>query len=206
MIRREPTMPIPAWSTILPNMANRRSTQRNLPITRRMPEYRTMDPLIGTGLRLDGQEEDHDSRVVLAAWSEGAALTWSAWIKFVATQPDATIFNRQDGANAFRVGVDNAVPFVEVTGANGTQRSPAGAAVAPNSWHHLAIVAGWFGKITLFLDGEQYAVLNGTVPALNSPCAIGGDRVRPRMDSMASSTNWNFPKSRDLPGSSNWRP
>ena len=130
--------------------------------------------LIGTGLRLDGQGKITIPASSSLAWSDGAALSWSAWIKLVATQPDATIFSRQDGANAFRIGVDNAVPFVEVTGANGTQRSPAGAAIAPNSWHHFAMVAGG-GKITLFLDGEQYAALNGTVPALNAPASLGGD-------------------------------
>ena len=130
--------------------------------------------LIGTGLRLDGQGKITIPASSSLAWSDGTALSWSAWIKVVATQPDATIFSRQDGANAFRIGVDNAVPFVEVTGANGTQRSPAGAAIAPNSWHHFAMVAGG-GKITLFLDGEQYAALNGTVPALNTPVSLGGD-------------------------------
>jgi biopolymer transport protein ExbB len=130
--------------------------------------------LIGTGLRLDGQGKITIPASSSLAWSDGTALSWSAWIKPAAAQPDATIFSRQDGANAFRIGVDNAVPFVEVTGANGTQRSPAGAAISPNSWHHFAMVAGG-GKITLFLDGEQYAALNGTVPALNTPALLGGD-------------------------------
>src|SRR5260370_6177108 len=130
--------------------------------------------LIGTGLRLDGQGKITIPASSSLVWSDGTALSWSAWIKPAAAQPDATIFSRQDGANAFRIGGDNAVPFVEVTGANGTQRSPAGAAISPNSWHHFAMVAGG-GKITLFLDGEQYAALNGTVSALNSPALLGGD-------------------------------
>ncbi len=72
-------------------------------------------------------------------------LTWSAWIKPAALQPNAIIFSRRDGAKDFVVGVDNGVPFVEINGA----RSSAGAPIAANSWHHLAVVADG-GKITLY--------------------------------------------------------
>ena len=54
--------------------------------------------LIGTGLRLDGQGKITVPGSSSLAWIDGAALSWSAWIKLTATQPDATIFSRQDGA------------------------------------------------------------------------------------------------------------
>ena len=130
--------------------------------------------LIGTGLRLNGQGVITIPASSSLPWTDGSALTWSAWIKLVSAQPNATIFSRQDGGNAFRIGTDNAVPFVEVTGGSGTQRSQAGAAIAPNSWHHFAVVAGG-GKITLFLDGDQYGVVNVPLPALNGPASIGGE-------------------------------
>jgi biopolymer transport protein ExbB len=128
--------------------------------------------LIGTGLRLDGKGSVTIPASPSLAWTDGTALTWSAWIKFGAAQPDVTIFVRRDGANAFRIGVDNGVPFVEVTGASGTQRSPAGAAIAPNTWRYLAVVAQG-ASIKLFLDGERYEELNAAIPALNGPATIG---------------------------------
>ena len=66
------------------------------------------------------------------------------------------------------------MPYVEITDTNGTQRSTVGAAIAANSWKHLAVVAAG-GKITLFLDGAQYAELNAGLPAMNTPLLIGGD-------------------------------
>jgi len=140
--------------------------------------------LIGNGLRLDGQ-----GTITIPAspsLASGAVGTWSAWIKLGVLQPDATIFSRRESANGFRIGVDDGVPFVEVTRADGLQRSPPGAAIAPNIWRHLAMVADG-PRITLFLDGEQYAVLNVPLPALNTAASIG----RPQTDVSPGGTGLN---------------
>jgi biopolymer transport protein ExbB len=140
--------------------------------------------LIGSGLRLDGQ-----GTITIPAspsLASDVVLTWSAWIKLDVLQPDATIFSRRDSANGFSIGVDRGVPFVEVTRATGTQRSPPGAAIAPNIWRHLAMVAE-DQRITLFLDGEQYAVLNVPLPALNTAASIG----RPPADVSPRGTGLN---------------
>jgi biopolymer transport protein ExbB len=130
--------------------------------------------MIGGGLRLDGH-----SAVIIAAspslvWNDGGEMTWSAWIKPVALQSDAVIYSRRDGATALLIGLDNGIPFVEVTSAKGTQRNSAGAPIAAGSWHHFAVVAAG-SSITLYLDGESYATVNNPLPALNSPALIGGD-------------------------------
>ncbi|HZP60798.1 MAG TPA: DUF2341 domain-containing protein [Opitutaceae bacterium] len=129
--------------------------------------------IIGTGLRLDG----HVTVTVPASpsleWTDGAVLTWSAWIKPAGPQANAVIFSRTDAGRAFSVGVDNGIPFVDVTGATGTQRSPTGAALPPATWHHLAAVADG-QKISLYVDGSPYAALSARIPALNSPAVIGG--------------------------------
>jgi biopolymer transport protein ExbB len=130
--------------------------------------------MIGGGLRLDGHSAVTIPASASLAWSDGGEMTWSAWIKPVTLQPDAVIFSRRDGANVLLIGVDNGVPFVEVTGAKGTQRSPAGAPVAAASWHHLAVVST-ASNITLYLDGESYATLTAALPALNSAALIDGD-------------------------------
>jgi biopolymer transport protein ExbB len=99
-------------------------------------------------------------------------LTWSAWIKPIANQPNAIVFSRREGSDGFIVGVDNGVPFVEVGG----QRSQGAPTIAPNSWHQLAIVT--VGSNTaLYLDGQSVTTLNVTLPALNSDMIVGGDSV-----------------------------
>jgi len=129
--------------------------------------------LIASGLRLDGKQLLTVPASPSLAWTAGAPLTWSAWIKFPSNQPGAVLFNRQDGANAFAIGVDDGVPFVEVVDAAGSHRSATAARVAANAWHHLAVV-GDNGTFTLWIDGQSYATLAATLPALNSPITIGG--------------------------------
>jgi biopolymer transport protein ExbB len=138
------------------------------------------DSLIGPGLRLSGKAPITIPATPSLAWTEGAPMTWSAWIKPTALQSNAVIFSRRDGARDFLIGADNGIPFVDVNGA----RSPAGAPMAPNTWHHLAVVAEG-SVITLYLDGTSYATLAASLPALNSIALIGGDNPT---DSTAATT------------------
>ncbi|MEI9898606.1 MAG: LamG domain-containing protein [Chthoniobacter sp.] len=108
------------------------------------------------------------------AWSDGQALTWSAWIKPSTLAPNAVLFSRHEDANAFLIGLNNGVPYVEVTGAGGTQRSADGQPIAANAWRHLAVVASPT-DIKIYLDGESYATLAAKVPALNTPALLGRD-------------------------------
>jgi biopolymer transport protein ExbB len=130
--------------------------------------------MIGGGLRLDGHSAVTIAASPSLAWSDSGEMTWSAWIKPVALQSNAVIFSRRDGGTALLIGLDNGIPFVEVTSAKGTQRNSAGAPVAAGSWHHFAVAAAG-SSITIYLDGESYATLNNPLPALNSPALIGGD-------------------------------
>ena len=132
--------------------------------------------MIGSGLKIDGK-----STVTIPAsptffWTEGTSLTWSAWIKFGAPQPNAVFFSRRDANKFFLIGADNGAPYVEVSYQGATVRSAAGAAVAPNSWHHLAVVA--LGEtIKLYLDGEPYSIAKAALPGLNGPVVLGGNGV-----------------------------
>jgi biopolymer transport protein ExbB len=133
--------------------------------------------LIGPGLRLDGQATVSLPASQPLAWVDGAAMTWSAWINEPTLQSDATLFSRRDGANALRIGVDNGVPFVEISTSGGTQRTGAGAPLAAGSWHHLAVVTG--PQTALYLDGRPYASLAAPLPALASAALLGGDAAAP---------------------------
>lgn len=130
--------------------------------------------LIGSGLRLTGQNAVTIPKSTSLAWSDGQTLTWSAWIKPRALAANAVIFSRREDANAFLIGLDNGVPYVEVAGAGGTQRSAGGEPVAAGAWRHLAVVSS-AAEIKVYLDGESYATLAVGMPALNTPALLGRD-------------------------------
>ena len=132
--------------------------------------------MIGGGLRLGGTNGVGIAPTPSLAWSEGQALTWSAWVKLTALKPNAALFSRRDIATAKSVviGSNNGVPYVEVAAGTAVLRSGTGAPLLVNTWHHLAVVAAG-AKITLFLDGESYSTLDAAIPALNTPMFIGGN-------------------------------
>jgi biopolymer transport protein ExbB len=130
--------------------------------------------IIGTGLRLDGVTPLTLPASPSLSLLANSALTWSAWIKPAGLQRNAVVYSRREGQNALLVGLDDGSPFVEITVNGATQRSGAGAPVAPGGWHHLAMVATP-GLVTVYLDGSSYATLNASLPALNSIALIGGD-------------------------------
>jgi biopolymer transport protein ExbB len=93
-------------------------------------------------------------------------MTWSAWIKPAANQPNMVIFRRE----GLTIGTDNGVPFVDI---GGTRTSPV-PALAPNAWHHLTVTAAE-STVTLYIEGQNAATLNTPLPASTAPLAVGGD-------------------------------
>lgn len=130
--------------------------------------------LIGSGLRLTGKNSVTIPKTPTLAWSDGQVLTWSAWIKPSTLTANAVIFSRHDDANAFLVGLDNGVPYVEVNGAGDAQRSTGGQPIGLNTWHHLAVVSS-ATDVKIYLDGESYGTLAAKVPALNTQSLLGRD-------------------------------
>jgi biopolymer transport protein ExbB len=142
------------------------------------PGMTTESAMIASGIRLGPKSAVTIPPTASLVWNAGGSLTWSAWISPSVLAPNAVIFRRAEGANSFVIGSDNGVPFVEVKSAAGTQRSPAGAPVAAGKWHHLAVAASG-AQMTVYLDGESYATLAASLPALNSPATIGVDPSAP---------------------------
>ena len=124
--------------------------------------------LIGGGLRLSAQTGVTIPTSPSLAWADAGPLTWSAWVKPTALGANAVLFSRRDASHSFVIGINEGVPYVEV----GTERSPAGAALVANAWRHLAVLVNG-AKIVLYLDGESYATLNASLPALATPMKIG---------------------------------
>lgn len=130
--------------------------------------------IIGSGLRLEGKAPISVPASPSLNWSENGGMTWSAWVKIGTLEANAVAFSRRDGTKAFVIGADNGVPFVEVDNGSGSQKTAAGAPIAPASWHHWAVVADG-PKTTLYVDGEVYGTVGAGVPALNTPLFIGGN-------------------------------
>lgn len=134
--------------------------------------------LIGDGLRFDGRNSITLPGSPSLQQADGAAFTWSAWIKAASLSPNAALYSRRAEAGGIVIGVDKGAPYVEITNAGGAQRSGAGAPIAAETWRHLAVVANG-GVITLYLDGVSYATLNAAPPALNTPATLGAVAIRP---------------------------
>ena len=130
--------------------------------------------LIAGGVRLDGHNNITLPDSPSLAWTQGGALTWSTWINPSALPPNAAIFSRRDAANSFVIGLDNGVPYVEVSSPGGPVRTPAGVAIPTGSWRQLAVVATG-SVITLYEDGVSYGTVNGSIPAMSNSALIGGD-------------------------------
>ncbi|WP_207779284.1 DUF2341 domain-containing protein [Zavarzinia aquatilis] len=134
--------------------------------------------MIGRGLRLDGQTPVTLPASASLAFGNGAALTWSAWVKSAADQPNALIYSRRDGVSGLDIGMDNGVPFVELRSGFGLLRGAAPAAVAAGSWHHIAVTADGT-HVRLYVDGLPQAEIAGAIAAMNTPALIGADAAPP---------------------------
>jgi biopolymer transport protein ExbB len=132
--------------------------------------------MIGGGVKFDGKNTLTTPASASLQWTQGAAFTWSAWVKAATLAPNTVVFSRRDEGRAIVVGANDGVPYVEITNAAGTQRTAAGTAIAAGAWKHLAVVSDG-NKATLFLDGDIYASIDAQTPALNSPLTVGGDSL-----------------------------
>ncbi|KGD96772.1 biopolymer transporter ExbB [Achromobacter sp. RTa] len=104
------------------------------------------------------------------ALPSAGAFTFSAWVR--ADQPAGTqlVYARRDSGNSLLIGLDNGVPFVEVSG----QRTQPGQPLSPAAWQHLAVTADG-RQAVLYVNGQPAATLGVSLPALNTVAAIGGD-------------------------------
>lgn len=130
--------------------------------------------LIGGGITLNGSSVVKIPADPALEWKEGMSLTWSAWVKPATLAPNAWIFGRREGTEAFVVGLNDGKPFVELSVAGATQRSGEGEAIPVGTWKHIAVVAAG-STTTLYLDGVQYATVAAPIPALKTASTIGGD-------------------------------
>lgn len=144
------------------------------------------DALIGRGARLSGSKAINLPAAPDLAWKQAQSLTFSVWVKPTAAAPAAVIFSRRNGNASFTVGLDSGIPYVDVSG----KRTGAGAAVTPNTWQHLAVVATG-GTVTLYLNGDKYGEVAAGIPALETAAQIGAEQssFTGDLDELALSNN-----------------
>jgi biopolymer transport protein ExbB len=128
--------------------------------------------IIGQGARLDGQTALTLPGAPSLVVAEGGELTWSAWVKMAAPQPRSVLYSRREGTDGLVIGLDNGIPFVEVTQAGSTQRSGDGPPITPGTWRHLAVTAK-SGQIALFVDGNPFSTLAAALPTMTGTAQIG---------------------------------
>jgi biopolymer transport protein ExbB len=130
--------------------------------------------VIGSAARFDGSTVLTLPGSASLSTSQGGSFTFSAWIKLDALPASQTLLygHRQDG-KALLIGINAGAPFVEVDG-DQPQRSVAGTPLKPAVWSHLAVTAHG-NDVVLYVDGQRYANLSATLPALNAGATIGGD-------------------------------
>jgi len=136
---------------------------------------------IGSGIRLDDRTALTIPPSTSLQWSEGSPITISVWIKLTTVPSKEVIFSRREGNTSVVVGADSGVPYVEVSREGNAQRSAATTPMSVGSWRHLAVVASP-ATITLYLDGDNVASLNTSLPAMNSALQIGGEKFSGELD------------------------
>ena len=144
------------------------STKNAINLTDASPP--TPGAVVSNGQRLLGAKAVTIPENAALEWAAGAPVTWSAWVKATALADNAVIFSRHEGNNAFVIGLDKGVPFVEVN----KQRSSGGAPVTPMVWHHVAVVLKDSGA-SVYVDGVSFATLTVALPAIKGPSLIGKD-------------------------------
>jgi len=132
----------------------------------------TAGALVGPGIVLFGTTGITIPNTGSLAWDAGAEATVAVWVKPSGKAPNAVLIRREEGGSAFRLGINDGVPYVEITDAAGTARTNPGEPIAEAAWRHLAVVS-MAGKTDLYVDGKAYATVAKGLPALASSFIVG---------------------------------
>jgi biopolymer transport protein ExbB len=125
--------------------------------------------VIGKGARFSGEPLMLPASPSLAT-AAGGNFSFSAWVRPDQQGANQVIYARRNGADEFVVGIDNAVPFVEVNG----RRSTPGQPIQVTQWSHLAVTAD-AQNVALYVNGRPSVSLAAPLPALNTAAGIGAD-------------------------------
>jgi biopolymer transport protein ExbB len=130
--------------------------------------------LIGGDAKFNGQNAVLLPKSETLKLAAGAAMTWSMWVRPNPGAPTqtATLFSQTDGTSGFAIGLDQGVPYAEITAADGPHRAAGTAPLDPTTWHLLVVTAS--DKLTLSVDGAPAVAIAATLPSLTSGASLGG--------------------------------
>lgn len=131
--------------------------------------------LIGSGLRLLGGDPIAIPASESLNWAADQEFTWSAWIKSGVLAENAVLFSRTEEGNAFRVGLDNGLPFVEIAVAGSAPQRATGVDALPDGTWRMLTVVGTTDRTTLMVDGVEVGAIETGVPAIVGGIFLGGD-------------------------------
>jgi biopolymer transport protein ExbB len=136
------------------------------------PSVSADNGMIGRDARFDGSNSIALPVSPSLAVTAGGQWTWSGWIK-PAGAGNGTLYARHDGNNGVVIALNQGKPSVTVMANGAPSQAAATDAVAPDAWHHIAVVAS--NQIILYVDGKPAATLAAGLPALNSTASLGSD-------------------------------
>lgn len=131
--------------------------------------------MVGALARFDGVSAVALPSSPLLSFLPTQPLTISAWVKPATEQSSGVVYAQRDASGAeFVFGLNAGVPYVSVTDVGGVSQtsSPADALVG-GKWFRIAAVADTT-HIRVFVDGNQVATLERTLPALSGTPSLGG--------------------------------
>ena len=127
----------------------------------------TSGSLIGPGARLEPATSVSIPNSDSLAWREGAAFTWSIWVKLGPASNGVLLSRSANGTGAV-LGIEDNTPYFHLAG----QRVRGTAKLDANGWHQLAAVADGTA-VTLYVDGVKAASVDGAVPGMTAPIVVG---------------------------------
>ena len=133
--------------------------------------------MIGFGLKLDGRSPIRIPASPSLAVQAGQAMTWSLWVRAADATATGVLYSARDGASALTLGLDQGVAYAQLDTPAGIVRTPRGAALSGEAWHHVAVTAS--DKLTIYVDGEARGQVAASLPAMNAPSQLGAELAAP---------------------------
>ncbi|HET7831554.1 MAG TPA: DUF2341 domain-containing protein [Gallionella sp.] len=144
--------------------------------------------LMGRGATFDGNGVMTLASSPALQVTAARGFTVSAWIKTSAAQPNAIVFQQQDGAKSIVLGIESGKLYGAINGAKAAATSD----LTPGSWHHVALSTG--ANLNVYLDGKRVATANTPLADMQGEVLAGkafsGEMDELELASTARSADW----------------
>ena len=129
--------------------------------------------LIGGGAHFDVGQRLQIPASPSLAMKPDSGWTLTAWVKIDGPEKDAYLMERRDAGQTLTVGIDGTAVYAQLGEGDKHVRTPAGAALTPGHWHHLAVTLG-AGALSIYIDGQQASTVPVTAKEMSGDVVLGG--------------------------------